>query len=724
MRLIARVGGIIGVLSLAGAAEARAQCQYHVAPSGSDSNPGTSAQPWATLNHASERALALGGSNCVVSFADGVYTGPNSLYERFATPTTFRATNPQKAVLQNSGTAVSLFGARNMIFEGFELRHSGAGASALVVQVQQDGTNWAEQITFRNNVFHDSWNNDILKINNGARFVTVEGNVFYNQAGSDEHMDVNSVTDVVIQDNIFFNDFAGSGRVNANDTSSFIVIKDSNGSDDGLLGSERITVRRNVFLNWQGSSGSNFLLVGEDGNPYHEGKDILVENNLMIGNAPNIMRAAFGVKGGRNVTFRNNTVVGDLPSLAYAFRLNQEGSNPPNENVLFHNNIWSDPTGTMGAEGGGGNDFSDGLPAETIGLVLDRNLYSNGVAAIPAGDQVDPLVTDARRVVANPLLNGSQAGIVLPRWTGTAFLSGNPTVRQEFVRLVELYGAIPPGSPAQNQADPALSAADDILGRPRTAPDIGSFEVGGQAIFVPDYAYEEQDGVFVFLVFISPGFAVPPQAPPTVDWSVTPGTATLGSDFDYEPPSGASGTLTFDSAGDFRAIGVRILGDSLPEPNETFFINLSNPVNATISKGQGVVAILDDDPSRYFTVAPCRVADTRNTIGPSGGPALGANSDRAFPVAGLCGVPATAKAVAGNVTVTGASVAGDLRFYPAGAAQGLPLASAINFGAGQTRANNAIMRLGAGGKATVRCGIPEGSGGQTHFILDVMGYFE
>ncbi len=87
-------------------ARAQGSCQYYVAPPplGSNANPGSAAQPWATLDWASSRVLALGGANCTVSFADGVYTGANSLYERFATTTTFRAANPYRAVLQNNGT--------------------------------------------------------------------------------------------------------------------------------------------------------------------------------------------------------------------------------------------------------------------------------------------------------------------------------------------------------------------------------------------------------------------------------------------------------------------------------------------------------------------------------------------------------------------------------------------------------------------------------------------
>jgi hypothetical protein len=121
----------------------------------------------------------------------------------------------------------------------------------------------------------------------------------------------------------------------------------------------------------------------------------------------------------------------------------------------------------------------------------------------------------------------------------------------------------------------------------------------------------------------------------------------------------------------------------------------------------------------FFTVSPCRLADTRDPDGPSGGPALSANTIRTFPVANLCGIPLSAKAVAVNLAVFQPSDAGDLRVYPAGGVA--LLASAINFRAGIVRANNAIIKLGAGGQISVQCDMPSGS---THFFLDVYGYFQ
>jgi hypothetical protein len=125
-------------------------------------------------------------------------------------------------------------------------------------------------------------------------------------------------------------------------------------------------------------------------------------------------------------------------------------------------------------------------------------------------------------------------------------------------------------------------------------------------------------------------------------------------------------------------------------------------------------------PQFFYTVAPCRVVDTRRPNGPLGGPAMVPMSTRDFTIRGNCGIPATARSVALNVTVTGATSYGDLRIYPSG---GPANSSTLNWSIGQTRANNAIFALGEpSGSLTVWCVMFAGSG--AHVILDVFGYFE
>ncbi|MGH9367047.1 MAG: right-handed parallel beta-helix repeat-containing protein [Thermoanaerobaculia bacterium] len=121
----------------------------------------------------------------------------------------------------------------------------------------------------------------------------------------------------------------------------------------------------------------------------------------------------------------------------------------------------------------------------------------------------------------------------------------------------------------------------------------------------------------------------------------------------------------------------------------------------------------------FHTVTPCRVVDTRSPAGPLGGPALWAGIERTFTLAGQCGVPPTARAVSVNVTVTQPTSPGDLRLFPSGTLP--PLASTINYRAGQTRANNAIPTLGPSGGLTVRC---DQAAETVHLVLDVSGYFQ
>jgi len=158
-------------------------------------------------------------------------------------------------------------------------------------------------------------------------------------------------------------------------------------------------------------------------------------------------------------------------------------------------------------------------------------------------------------------------------------------------------------------------------------------------------------------------------------------------------------------------------------PNVSVFGLDRNPGTGQIvssTHGRGMFELTDSGlGTAYYTVSPCRVADTRNPNGPSGGPALGANTTRTFPVSSICGIPPTATAVAVNLAVFIPSADGDLRVYPAGAA--VPLASAINFRPGIVRANNAIVPLGAGGMISVQCDMPSGA---TNFFFDVFGYFQ
>jgi hypothetical protein len=124
---------------------------------------------------------------------------------------------------------------------------------------------------------------------------------------------------------------------------------------------------------------------------------------------------------------------------------------------------------------------------------------------------------------------------------------------------------------------------------------------------------------------------------------------------------------------------------------------------------------------RFFTVTPCRVVDTRGAAGvPYGGPALASGGLRDFVLRNQCSVPATAKALSINITVVAPTGAGFVRFSPSCQ---MPLTSSINFGPGQTRANNAILTLGnADGVLTANASVT--GNGTVHLLVDINGYFQ
>jgi hypothetical protein len=123
-----------------------------------------------------------------------------------------------------------------------------------------------------------------------------------------------------------------------------------------------------------------------------------------------------------------------------------------------------------------------------------------------------------------------------------------------------------------------------------------------------------------------------------------------------------------------------------------------------------------DPGGDFYTAVPCRLLDTRQN-----GLALTSGTPRRLTVAGSCGIPSTARAVAVNVTALEASGAGSLRLDPGDAASGT---GTVAFQAGQVRSNNAVLPLAFDGTGTLSATPFVGGGGTVHLILDVSGWFE
>jgi hypothetical protein len=123
------------------------------------------------------------------------------------------------------------------------------------------------------------------------------------------------------------------------------------------------------------------------------------------------------------------------------------------------------------------------------------------------------------------------------------------------------------------------------------------------------------------------------------------------------------------------------------------------------------------DPSAlaFFPVAPCRVADTRTSAGPLGGPSLAAAGARSFPILSACNVPVSAKAYSLNLAVIPRRPLGYLTVWPSG--QGQPVAAALNAPTGAVTAGAVIVPAGVSGSVDVFASDP------TDLVIDINGYF-
>lgn len=210
--------------------------------------------------------------------------------------------------------------------------------------------------------------------------------------------------------------------------------------------------------------------------------------------------------------------------------------------------------------------------------------------------------------------------------------------------------------------------------------------------------------------------------PPAAHVAAAPNPALAGEVVGFSC-SASGGTAPYSFAWTFGDGGV----DSGPRPSHAYASAGTFDATCTVTDfvsrtAQDTLAVAVDaasqaTPLSFHTLAPCRVLDTRLADGGLGGPALAPLSQRTFATVSACGIPPAARALAVNVTVVDATAPGNLRIYPAGGA--IPLTSAVNFGTGRVRSNNATVALGP----DAAFGVQNDAAGTVHLIVDVYGYY-
>jgi Fibronectin type III domain len=190
------------------------------------------------------------------------------------------------------------------------------------------------------------------------------------------------------------------------------------------------------------------------------------------------------------------------------------------------------------------------------------------------------------------------------------------------------------------------------------------------------------------------------EASATVSWTTPAGGAVTGYTVTASP-----GGATATAAGNATSATVLGLTDAT---SYTFVVTATNSVGTSPPSATSNSAI----PGRgaYQALPPARILDTR------AGTALGPGGSLNVQVTGHGGVPsAGVSAVVLNVTATNTTAAGYLMVWPAGVPR--PLASNLNWVAGQTVPNLVEVALGTGGQVSVY-----NAAGSADVVFDVAGY--
>ena len=337
---------------------------WHVAPGGSNSNPGTSALPWLTLQHAADQVAA----GDTVQVAAGAYAGFDLRTDGTAAqPITFQAAPGAVINSDNSVTpdGVNLEGADHIIIDGFQITGATRAGIRSVIN---------HHVTIRNNVADQNgrwgiftgFSDDLLIENNVASRSGVEHGIYVSNSGDRP----------VIRGNELWGNNAAGLHMNG----------DASAGGDGVI--SNALVEQNVVYDNGVAGGSGLNADGV--------QDSIFRNNLLYDNHASGI-SLYQIDGGApstNNIIQNNTIIMASDG-RWAVNL-QDGASG---NTVLNNILYSHHSfrGVMDVS-------TDSLP----GLLSDYNIVMNRFTN-DGGDNIMSLVQwqsntglDTNSIVATP----------------------------------------------------------------------------------------------------------------------------------------------------------------------------------------------------------------------------------------------------------------------------------------------------------------------------------